>query len=465
MTNMEKLLVIDDEEDIRRQLKWGLGSDYSVFLAGDAGEAVSMFRKHRPDVVTLDLGLPPERDGVEAGLSVLATILGESPFAKVIVITGNGERENALRAVQSGAYDFYEKPVDLQELKIILNRALHLRRIEQEYKKLQEGLDFAGADTFGMAGQCQAMQKVFSTIRKVGSSDVSALITGESGTGKDLVARAIHMTSLRKDGPFVSINCGAVPENLLESEFFGHEKGSFTGAHAQIQGKVEYASKGTLFLDEIGELPTNLQVKLLRFLQERTIQRVGGREDIRVDTRVIAATNVDMAQAIGDGSFREDLYYRLGVITIMLPPLREREGDIMLLADLFLMRFCEVYRKKIKGFSAQARKLVESYNWPGNVRELENRMKRAIIMADSQVLEPCDLGFEQDRKTAGAGGWNGMTLKEARSTMEKDMVSAAIRRFRGNVARTAGELGISRPTLYDLMRKHGIDINSLSNEN
>ncbi|MDA8389124.1 MAG: PEP-CTERM-box response regulator transcription factor [Nitrospiraceae bacterium] len=454
---MEKIMIVDDSDEIRLQLKWGLSPEYSIVLAANAGEAVSLFKKHAPKAVTLDLGLPPHEDGVEEGLSVLSAIIRESPLTKVIVITGNGQRENALKAIQAGAYDYYEKPVDLQELKVIINRALHLYRIEQENRDLHSGLGLAGMESFGMAGQCEAMQRVFSTIRKIGSSDVSVLIMGESGTGKELVARAIHAMSLRKDGPFVSINCGAIPENLLESEFFGYEKGAYTGAHSQTMGKVEFASKGTLFLDEIGELPTNLQVKLLRFLQDRTIQRIGGREDIHVDARILAATNIDMAKAISDGSFREDLYYRIGVINITLPPLREREDDILLLTNLFLMRFGETLSKKIKGLSAPAREFVRSYSWPGNVRELENRLQRAVIMAESPVLAISDLGLAEEDIPQVPSNWNGMTLREAKNSIERHIIASAIGRFRGNIARTASELGVSRPTLYDLMKKHGIN--------
>ena len=454
---MESIMIVDDNDEIRLQLKWGLSAEYSIIPASNPRDALSLFRKHSPKVVTLDLGLPPHEDGVEEGLAVLAEIIRESPLTKVIVITGNGQRENALKAIQAGAYDYYEKPVDLQELKVIINRALHLHRIEQENKKLQAGLTLAGTDTFGIAGQCPAMQKVFSTIRKVGPSDVPILIMGESGTGKELVARALHSLSLRKDGPFISINCGAIPENLLESEFFGYEKGAFTGAHAQTQGKVEYASGGTLFLDEIGELPTNLQVKLLRFLQERTMQRLGGREDIHVDARILAATNIDMAKAIGDGTFREDLYYRIGVLSITLPPLREREDDILLMANLFIMRFSEMFKKRIKGLSASARRFVESYGWPGNIRELENRLQRAVIIAESPVLEIQDMGFAGSEEPMAASSiWNGMTLKDAKNSIEKHIIVSAMGKFRGNIAKTAEGLGVSRPTLYDLIKKHGI---------
>ncbi|MDA8090458.1 MAG: sigma 54-interacting transcriptional regulator [Nitrospiraceae bacterium] len=332
---MEKIIVIDDDEEIRRQLKWGLGKDYDVLQAENRVDALSLVEKNRPKAITLDLGLPPHENSAQEGLLTLAQVLKESPFTKVIVITGTGQRENALKAIQAGAYDYYEKPVNLQELKVIINRAFHLYDIEEENRNLRAGLEAKSSGMFGMSGQCAGLQKVFSAIRKIGPSDISVLIIGESGTGKELAARAIHAMSQRSGGPFVSINCGAIPDNLLETELFGHEKGAFTGAHAQVMGKVEYADKGSFFLDEIGELPAGLQVKLLRFLQERTIQRIGGREDIAVDTRIIAATNADIMKAVREKTFREDLYYRLGVMVLNLPPLRERGDDVMLLANLF----------------------------------------------------------------------------------------------------------------------------------
>ena len=456
---MEKLLIIDDSDDIRKQLKWGLGKEYSIFQAGERGEGVALYKAHRPKAVTLDLGLPPHPDGVEEGLKCLEEILRENPYAKVIIISGNDERENALKAVKNGAYDVYQKPIDLNEIKVVVKRAFHLYDIEEENRRLHQALDGKTAEGSRLIGQCPKMLEVAATIRKVASSDVSVLIMGESGTGKELVSRAIHSMSLRKGEAFIPINCGAIPENLLEPELFGHEKGAFTGAHAQVQGKVEYAHKGTLFLDEIGELPANLQVKILRFLQEKLIQRVGGRDDIAVDARIIAATNVDITKAIQERKFREDLYYRLGVITINLPPLREREGDIMLLSNLFLSKSCEQFGKKIRGFTSEAAKRLESYNWPGNVRELENRVQRAVIMSEGALIGPQDLGFAssaEGRLKTGTDPNDATTLKDARDRVEKEFVTASIERNRGNIARAAEELGISRPTLYDLMKKHGL---------
>src|SRR3989337_1502708 len=432
---MEKLLIIDDSEDIRKQLKWALAKDYAVFTAGDFKQALSLFRAHRPKVVTLDLGLPPHPEGTEEGFRVLEAILGENGSTKVIMISGNDERENTLKAIKTGAYDFYQKPIVANEIKVVIKRAFHLYDIEEENRKLHLALVEKSSQEAVMFGQCPKMLEIGATIRKIASSDVWVLVTGESGTGKELVSRAIHSLSMRKDGPFVPINCGAIPENLLESELFGHEKGAYTGAHAQVMGKVEYAHKGTLFLDEIGELPANLQVKILRFLQEKLIQRVGGRDDIAVDARIIAATNVDITKAIQERKFREDLYYRLGVITINLPPLREREGDIMLLSNLFLSKSCEQFGKTLRGFTSEAAKRLESYNWPGNVRELENRVQRAVIMSEGALIGPQDLGFAssaEGRLKTGTDPNDATTLKDARDRVEKEFVTASIDRTRGN---------------------------------
>ncbi|AJE03463.1 PEP-CTERM-box response regulator transcription factor [Geobacter pickeringii] len=455
---MDKLLIVDDNEDIRKQLKWGIGKEYSLIMAGDAHEALELFRKQRPQVVTLDLGLPPQEDTSEEGFRCLGEMLRIAPDVKVIVITGNDGRENAVRAVQMGAYDFYQKPIDLNELKVIVKRAFHLQTLEDENRRLQTALEGSESDIKGIIGQCQEMQLVFTTIRKVAASDISVLVFGESGTGKELVARAIHVMSLRRNGPFIPINCGAIPENLLESELFGHEKGAFTGAHTRIQGKVEYAHKGTLFLDEIGELPLNLQVKLLRFLQEKVIQRVGGRENIPVDARIVAATNIDIARALEEGKFREDLYYRIGVVTITLPPLRKRGDDLMLLANLFLKRFVNDFKKKVKGFSPAAREFMETYSWPGNVRELENKVQRAVLMTSSSVIEPDDLGFTERPAGARAASADATTLREARDRVEREMIQGAVMNNKGNIAKAAEELGISRPTLYDLLKKHGVTV-------
>ena len=461
---MESLLVVDDDNGIRKQLKWGLDKIYKVAFAEDGRKALELYKKHQPAVVTLDLGLPPDADGASEGLRVLEEILAEGKNTKVIVVSGNEEHKNALTAIGLGAYDYCQKPIDLETLKVILSRAFHLAELEAENRRLQEQKATGGATMEGIFGQCPQMEEIFSTIRKVGSIDVPVLILGESGTGKELVARAIHENSLRKNGPFIPINCGAIPENLLEAELFGHEKGSFTGAQARVQGKVEYANGGTLFLDEIGDMPLLLQVKLLRFLQEKVIQRVGGREDIEVDARIVAATNIDIAEAIKTGDFREDLYYRIGVVTANLPLLKDRGDDIALLANLFMRRYAHEFKRRVKCFSVAALRAMNSYSWPGNIRELENRVKRAVIMTESLTIEPVDLGFnsvpESDEHPVDAAGQNvnvsGMKLKEARSMVEKQLVTEAMADAEGNVLKAAEALGVSRPTLYDLMKKHGL---------
>jgi two-component system NtrC family response regulator len=472
---LEKLLIVDDSLEIRKQLKWGLGKDYRVLLAESVEEALDLFAQHLPKVITLDLGLPPDVDGASEGLRCLQAILQQQPASKVIVLSGNEDHANALAAVDKGAYDFYHKPIDLAELKIILSRAYHVSALEEENRRLQLASAQEGTGYSGIFGTCPQMQQVFATIKKVASIDVPILILGESGTGKEMVAQAIHKRGLRQEGNFIAINCGAIPENLLESELFGHERGAFTGAQARVQGKVEYADSGTLFLDEIGEMAPLLQVKLLRFLQEKVIQRVGGREDISVDTRIIAATNVDIMEAIKKGEFREDLYYRIGVITIVLPPLREREGDIPLLANVFLRRFSQEFGKKTRGFSSASLKWVNDYPWPGNVRELENKVKRAVVMAETSIIEPWDLGFEEPKpgleesaddpaeKTGaalpgevGTLRLGGLTLKEARSRVEFELLQYALEETQGNIQNAAELLAVSRPTLYDLLKKHGL---------
>lgn len=445
----QKLLIIDDDEDLRTQMKWAFVGEYDVTLAEDRPSAVAAMQKEQPAVVTLDLGLPPLPAGVEEGFAVLDEILGDFADTKVIIITGRGEKEYALRAVEKGAYDFFYKPIQLDELKVVLRRAFHVAQLEQEQKALRQRLS---SDHFeGMIGTNPKMQDVFSKIRKVASTDEPVLILGESGTGKELVAHALHNLSLRQAGRFVPINCGAIPENLIESELFGHEKGAFTGAHIQRKGKFEMADGGTLFLDEIGELPHNLQVKLLRFLQDGMVERVGGRDTISVNTRVIAATNRDLNEAMKDGKFREDLFFRLGVINITLPPLRERNEDILLLAKAFLDRYTQANKKRIKGFTNQALDAIEQYLWPGNVRELENRIKRAVIMTDEKKITSEDLeisGPQQKREH--------VSLKEARDTVERELVVKSLARNDGNLTKASLDLGVSRPTLYDLMEKYGI---------
>ena len=453
---MEKILIVDDNADILQQLKWGLSEDYAVILAGDVNEGIGLFKKNQPTVVILDLGLPPHEDTSVEGFRGLAELLEIDPYVKVIMLTGNSERENAQKAVQMGAYDFFPKPPVLSDLKVVIGRAIHLAKLEEQNRSLQRAIEQKSREFGGMIGQCPEMLAIFSTIKKVAPSDVPIFITGENGTGKELVAQAIHESGLRKGGPFIPINCGAIPENLLESELFGHEKGSFTGAHSMVQGKLQYANKGTLFLDEIGELPVNLQVKLLRFLQEGVIQRVGGRQDIQIDTRTVCATNMDIAQAIKEGKFREDLFYRVSVISINLPPLRERGDDILLLANYFLRIFNDEYRKKIRRFSSAAVNFIKSYQWPGNVRELRNRVQRAIIMSESSALEPADLGCESEMPAVAENSRQAISLREARDRLELEMIAAAIDRQKGSIVKAAEVLGVSRPTLYDLMKKHNL---------
>lgn len=450
LSSNPKLLIVDDEEDIRTQMRWGLAQDYEIFLAGDRETALEIFKRERPAVVTLDLGLPPHPREVEEGFRTLEEVLEADSHAKVIMITGRGEKENALKAINLGAYDFFSKPVQIDELKVMIRRALHMYQLEQENAKLQK---FLHSDLFEeMLGTSEQMEKVYSSIRKVANTDAPVLVEGESGTGKELVARGIHRQSGRRDKPFVAINCGAIPENLLESELFGHEKGSFTGAHVQKKGRIEAAQDGTLFLDEIGELPMLLQVKILRFLQEHRFVRVGGREEIGVNTRVIAATNIDLKKAMSEGKFREDLFYRLNVVTIHLPPLRDRGEDILLLANMFLQKFAQENKKKVSVFSRQAVTAIQNYGWPGNVREMENKIKRAVIMAEGQKIAPADL--ELNPETAK---FSGLSLREARDEFEKELIQKSLNRNKGNVSKCAIELGISRPTLHELIEKLGID--------
>jgi len=444
-----KLLIVDDDEELRIQLKWALAQDYDVLLAQDRKSALDVLRDSTPLTVILDLGLPPHPASVEEGFSTLQEILSTAPSTKVIIVTGRGEKPHALKAIGEGAYDFLSKPVELEELKIILRRAFYVALLEREYAEVQKRIDEEPLE--GMLGTDPKIQEVFSSVRKVATTDVPVLITGESGTGKELVARAIHRLSGRKANPFVVINCAAIPENLLESELFGHEKGAFTGAHAQRKGRFEMAHGGTLFLDEIGELSPPLQIKLLRFLQEQRIERVGGREQIVVDARIVAATNRELKQAIGEGRFREDLYYRLGVVTVFLPALRDRGEDVLLIANALLKRFSMEKGGKNLKFSERASNAIRKHHWPGNIRELENRVKRAIIMTESERISPADLELTPE------GGKEGhQTLKEAREALEKDLILKALSRNRGNISKAAADLDISRPTLYDLMSKLGI---------
>ena len=443
-----RLLIVDDDEEIRTQMKWGLTQDYEIFLAEDRPTALEMLSEHRPQVVLLDLGLPPRPAEPVEGLAALSEIISRDHLVKVIIISGQGERDNALQAIGAGAYDFLPKPADLEVLKLLLKRAFHVASLEREYRDMQ----LLQGETFeGMLGSSPQMQQVFNTIRKVATSDAPVLVLGESGTGKEMVAQGIHRRSARKDGPFVAINCSAIPETLLESELFGHEKGSFTGAHVQRKGRVESASGGTLFLDEIGELPALLQVKLLRFLQEQCIERVGGRQPIPVDTRVVAATNVDLKKAITENKFREDLFYRLAVVVVNLPPLRDRETDVRFLAQEFLRRSAAKIGKTGLTFDQEALRALKDYGWPGNVRELDNRVRRAVIMADGKRLTAADLELGDISERPHAAN-----LKEAREAVEREMIQKALRKHGNKIAPAATDLGISRPTLYELMDKLGL---------
>ncbi len=446
-----RLLIVDDDEDIRSQMKWGLFEHYEVFPAEDRPSALEAFRQNRPELVLLDLGLPPNPGSAEEGLAALADMLAQDRFTKVIIITGQTDKENALRAIAEGAFDFMCKPVEMDELKVILKRGFHVAQLERENHEMRRRLS---GDTFeGMLGTSPEMQEVFTSIRKVATSDAPVLILGESGTGKEMAALGIHRRSARKDGPFVAINCGAIPETLLESELFGHEKGAFTGAHVQRQGRIETAAGGTLFLDEIGELSLPLQVKLLRFLQEQRIERIGGRKEIFIDTRVIAATNGDLKKAMEEGRFREDLYYRLAVVVLKLPPLRERENDVPLLAQALLQKFASDAGKPPLRFSQDALRALQQHAWPGNVRELENRIKRAVIMAEG----PHVTAVELELADGSAASIPGFSLKDAREALERKSIQQALRRHNGKISAAAAELGISRPTFYELMKKLGIN--------
>jgi two-component system NtrC family response regulator len=443
-----KILIVDDDEEISTQMKWGLAKSHEIFLASDRPSAIEEFKAQRPLLVLLDLGLPPNPGDPEEGLATLSDLLALERLTKVVVVTGQGEKAVALRAIGGGAWDFLCKPVDMEELKLVVKRGLYVAGLDAEVRQMQQVL--AGNTFEGMLGNSPAIRISFESIRKVATTDAPVLLLGESGTGKEMAARAIHQGSSRKDGPFVAINCSAIPETLLESELFGHEKGAFTGAHAQRKGRFESADKGTLFLDEIGEIPAPLQVKLLRFLQERCIERVGGRQSIPIDARVVTATNADLRKGMLAGTFREDLFYRLAVVQVVLPPLREREGDIRLLSQFFLHRFSQQQNKTGLAFDQDALRALDRYHWPGNVRQLENNIRRAVIMAEGKRLTVKDL------ELAPVGAGANTSLKDARENLEREMVQNVLRKYSGKIAPAAAELGISRPTLYDLMEKYGM---------
>jgi two-component system, NtrC family, response regulator len=444
-----RLLIIEDDEGLQRQLRWAY-EDYEVIVAGDRASAIDALRATEPAVVTLDLGLPPDPDGTAEGFATLEAILSLKPDTKVIVASGHGARESALRAIASGAYDFYQKPVDIDELGLIVSRAFHLHALECENARLAQA---GGPDATVLGGMITAapeMLKVARTIERVASADVSVMLLGASGTGKELLAKGLHQSSRRRDGAFVAINCAAIPENLLEAELFGYEKGAFTGAVKTTEGKIELAEGGTLFLDEVGDIPLPLQVKLLRFLQERVIERIGGRKAIPVDTRIVCATHQDLDTMIAEQRFREDLYYRLAEIVVRIPSLKERPGDAALLARHFLQRFAREMNPQVKGLSPDALAAIDAWGWPGNVRELENRLKRAVIMADGKLVTAADLDLSGDDEGEL------INLKAAREIADRKAIARAVGRTQGNISNAAKLLGISRPTLYDLLKQYGL---------
>ena len=446
-----RLLVIEDDPGLQAQLKWAY-ADFEVIIAGDRASALTALRAEEPAVVTLDLGLPPDPDGTSEGFAVLDAIVELKPDTKIIVASGHGARESALAAIERGAYDFYAKPVDIDELGLIVRRAFELHAIETENLRLSER---AGKDRTVLGGLITAapeMLTVARTIERVANTNVSVMLLGASGTGKELLARGVHDASPRAEGEFVAINCAAIPENLLESELFGHEKGAFTGAVKTTPGKIEQADGGTLFLDEVGDIPLPLQVKLLRFLQERTIERIGGRKALAVDTRIVCATHQDLEAMIADGRFREDLFYRLAEIVIRIPALKERAGDPPLLAKAFLTRLAAEMNPQVKGFAPDALAAIEAWGWPGNVRELENRVKRAVIMADGRLVTAVDLDLAAD----GDEDDQPLNLKAAREQVDRLVIRRALARSDGNISGTARLLGISRPTLYDLMKQYDL---------
>jgi len=452
--NTRKLLIVEDDPGLLKQLRWCF-EGYDVFTAENREEAIVELRRHEPAVVLQDLGLPPKPEGVEEGLATLAETLRLAPHTKVIVVTGNGDQQNALTAIAQGAYDFYEKPVDTDTLKLLVDRAFNIAELESENRRLQSQVNESPLD--GIVAASEGMLAVCRMIEKIAPTDVTTLLLGESGTGKELLSRALHRLSPRGDKNFVAINCAAIPENLLESELFGHEKGAFTGAHKQTVGKVELADGGTLFLDEIGDMPMPLQAKMLRFLQERVIERVGGRQEIPVDVRVVCATNQNPEELIKQGLFRDDLYYRVSEITINIPPYRDREEGRLILARTLLTKYAKLQKRAINGFSDDAVQAIEAYGWPGNVRELENKIKGAVIMADGKMVTAADLGL-----TADTAMPESLNLREVRQVAESKAIRVALTRSFGNISKASEMLGVTRPTLYDLLNKYGLSADSYS---
>jgi two-component system NtrC family response regulator len=445
-----KLLVVDDDTGIQRQLRWSF-EGYDVEVAGDRDEALTRFRAELPPVCTIDLGLPPDPDSPSEGFGIVEEMLRMAPETKIIVVTGQDDHEHALSAIAMGAYDFYHKPINSAELALIIDRAYYVYQLEEENRRLQAGR--RNTPLSGIVTAAPSMLKVCRFIEKVAPNDVTVLLLGESGTGKELLAHAVHHLSARGSRSFCAINCAAIPENLLESELFGHEKGAFTGAVKQTKGKIEIAHGGTLFLDEIGDVPLPLQVKLLRFLQERVIERIGGRQQIPVDVRIVCATNQNLEELMSVGAFREDLFYRLSEIVVEIPPLRERDGDPEVLAHAFLAKFNQEQSRNVRGFSAEALAALAEHPWPGNVRELENRVKRAVIMCDGKRITPVDLDLAEPDELPEI-----LNLAQAREEAERREIPRALSRVEGNITRAAKLLGVSRPTLYDLLRHHDIKV-------
>jgi two-component system NtrC family response regulator len=447
-----KLLIIEDDVGLQRQLTWTF-EDYAVLAADSRESAISLVTSEEPPVITLDLGLPPDADGASEGFAVLERIKAIAPHAKVIVVTGSDERDHALKAIGMGAYDFYQKPIDGDTIRLIVDRAYKLYGLEAENRRLRK-LEGRSPLT-GLVTASPAMLGICGVVEKVAPSSVTALLLGESGTGKEVIARALHELSPRSAKPFVAINCAAIPENLLESELFGHEKGAFTGAHKQVIGKIELADHGTLFLDEIGDMPMPLQAKLLRFLQQRSFERIGGRAEIDVDVRIVCATHRKPEELIKANLFREDLYYRLSEMVINIPPLRQRVGDALLLARHFLNVMSQRNGRNLRGFSPEAQAAIAAYPWPGNVRELENRLKRAVVMAEEEA--PITVGDLDLPVPAAETALPPLTtLRGARERAERDAVRHALSQAEGNVTKAAKLLDVSRPTLYDLMQHHNI---------
>lgn len=443
------ILIVEDDPGLQSQLKWAF-SQFAPQIVGTRDAALAAVQKYSPPAVVLDLGLPPDPDGATEGLATLEAILNVAPGTKVIIASGNEQRENAVRAIALGAYDFYQKPIDVEILGLIISRALRLHDLEAENRRLQSSS--SAAPFHGIITCNEDLQKICRNIEKVSGTDVTVLILGESGTGKELLARAVHSQSGRAERPFVAINCAAIPETLLESELFGHERGAFTGAVKQTLGKIEIANRGSLFLDEIGDLPLPLQVKLLRFLQDRTIERIGGRQQIPVDVRIVCATNQDLTRLMAAGRFREDLFYRLNEFTINVPPLRERPNDALLLAHYFLNKFNASLGRSVRGFTKEAAAAIAGYSWPGNVRELENSIKRAVIMCEDKLIDTRDL----EVKPAEVNSGSLITLKQARERAEREMIQRALVETQSNISLAAKLLGVSRPTLYDLMKDYDL---------